>query len=58
MQSRADDYIPFAPAERLAGAHRNVTLKIFENAGHVQLYNADPKHYREAVTTFLASVSK
>lgn len=58
MHSRADDYVPFAPAERLASAHRNVTLKIFENAGHVQLFNADPKRYQEALTTFLASVPK
>lgn len=51
-----DPLIPVSEGYRLAEANPNISLVIFENGGHSDLYEVDPTLYHDEVMAYLAKI--
>jgi len=48
-----DRFVPYTMSEKIASASNNITLKIFENAGHGLSYMVDTEKYKQIVNDFI-----
>ena len=59
LHSRDDGYLPIEPIEKLALRHKtHMTLKTFEAAGHVRIFNSEPVIYANVIQHFIETSIK